>query len=450
MFTYIKLKNFESFKDVVFDFRKNKKDTKKFIAVYGENGSGKTNFVDSINFLIKSIDSFNMLQSEEYVMKFINSNNLPLEVAENILNDTNILRYVRNYRMIDCNKDTEIEYGFEINNHKGYYCLSFNDRFSYEKLYYYTGKQNVKLFEIKKDNDNEKINVYFSSKLFNNKKVEQELKEEISKYWGKHTFLSILNKELQEKNEQYITKNYLMYVFDIICMLHQTTLYEKKTHRLGSAIISGKPYNILENLKNGKISKEDESVLNRSERILKDFFTQAYSDIKDVFYDRTIEDGTIIYNLFVKKMIGGEIKTIGFSQESAGTQHVLNIIRILLGAFCGVTVVYDEIDDGIHDLLLRAIIESMIDDITGQLIITTHNTILLEEINVKSAYTINIDYKGNKEVRCLAEYPVQETNNPRNMYLKGLFGGVPFVDYIDYDEIIEALAETDENVWEDK
>lgn len=43
--------------------------------------------------------------------------------------------------------------------------------------------------------------------------------------------------------------------------------------------------------------------------------------------------------------------------------------------FCGVTVVYDEIDNGIHDLLLKNILESMVDHITGQLIITTHNTI---------------------------------------------------------------------------
>lgn len=139
-------------------------------------------------------------------------------------------------------------------------------------------------------------------------------------------------------------------------------------------------------------------------------------------------------------MIGGEIRTIDFKNESAGTQHILEIIYSLLGAFCGVTVVYDEIDDGIHDLLLKNILESMTDDISGQLIITAHNTYLLESIDIKSVYFITVDYQGNKEVKCLDKYPrIQGTNNPRIMYLKGLFGGVPIVDSFDYDLILNEL-----------
>ena len=152
----------------------------------------------------------------------------------------------------------------------------------------------------------------------------------------------------------------------------------------------------------------------------------------------------ISYNeLFVRKMIGGKIRTLSFDNESAGTQHIIDIIRSLLGAFCGVTVVYDEIDDGIHDLLLKNVLESMIDDITGQLIITTHNTYMLESIDIKSVYLINVDYQGNKEVKCLDKYPrIQGTNNPRIMYLKGLFGGVPIVDILDYDTILQELDDS--------
>ena len=66
MFTYVKLKNFMSFKDVTFDFRNGRKGTKRFIAIYGENGSGKSNFVTSIDFLRRTIDSFPMaIQTEK-------------------------------------------------------------------------------------------------------------------------------------------------------------------------------------------------------------------------------------------------------------------------------------------------------------------------------------------------------------------------------------------------
>ena len=437
MFTYIKLKNFMSFKDVTFDLKKGNKEPKNFIAVYGENGSGKSNFVSSINLLRRSIDSFEEFVNKQKITELAQEKDLIKGLVETIFGSNNILNLLNSCRMAECNKETKIEYGFQIGRYEGYYIISFTEKFVYEKLYYFTGKQRGALFEIKSDDG--KISSVFSGKLFKNKKAESEIKEEIEKYWGKHTFLSILNKERHEKNEQYIKDNYLLYVFDILDMLQEITVHYKKTSYSGSEVRAGKPANILHRLDAGKIQAQYISVLDCSERILRDFFTQAYADIKDVYYDRIYEE-EISYKLYVKKMIGGKIRTIGFQNESAGTQHILEIIHALLGAFCGVTVVYDEIDDGIHDLLLKNILESMIDDITGQLIITTHNTYMLESIDIKSAYVITVDYQGNKEVRCLDRYPrIQGTNNPRNMYLKGLFGGVPIVDSFDYDMILSEL-----------
>lgn len=438
MITYVKMKNFMSFKDVMFDFRNGSKGAKKFISIYGENGSGKSNFVTCIDLLRKSIESFQMVGETERIMEIAKEKDIPQELLEMLLNSTSILKYKENCRMIECEEATTIEYGFQTNGHEGYYIMSFEDRFLYEKLYYFTGKQRGILYEIDYTKENSKIE--FSNKLFKNKKVELELRDEISKYWGKHTLLSIFNKEREDKNEEYIKESYLEYVFDIIDMLKDTTIHCKKTSSSGSEINAGKPTNVLRDLKDGKIKKDKEGLLDRSERIIRDFFTQAYADIKDVYYEREIENDVILYKLYVRKMIGGKIRTIPFSRESAGTQHIIDIICSLLGAFCGVTVVYDEIDDGIHDLLLKNVLESMIEDITGQLIITTHNTYMLETIDIKSVYLINVDYQGNKEAKCLDKYPrIQGTNNPRIMYLKGLFGGVPIVDILDYDTILQEL-----------
>lgn len=440
MFTYINLKNFMSFKDVVFDFRKNKKDVKKFISIYGENGSGKSNFVKSIDFLIKSCNSFEMARHEEILNELMKENGALPDVLNFIKEDVSIVKRLENCRMLECEDETSVEYGFRYNGYDGYYTVSFDKRFTYEKLYYFTGKQNGKIFEIKKNNDN--IECYFSSKFFNNKNVEAELRNEIAKFWGKHTLLAILNKEREEKNEEYIAASYLTYAFDLLDMLNEATVHYKKTAHAGTETNAEKPASILRSLQKGKIDIKEEAILNRSERILNDFFTQAYADIKNVFYEKRMEGTDIAYELFVQKMIGEKIRTISFKRESAGTQQILDIVRALLGAFCGVTVVYDEIDNGIHDLLLKTILMSMIEDITGQLIITTHNTYLLEAIDIKSVYMINVDYNGNKEVKCLDKFPrIQGTNNPRSMYLKGMFGGTPFVDSIDYDDILTELED---------
>ena len=119
-------------------------------------------------------------------------------------------------------------------------------------------------------------------------------------------------------------------MYDIIKMLKDTTIHCKRTSSSGSEISAGKPTNVLRNLKEGKVKKTDEELLERSERIIRDFFTQAYADIKDVYYERQAEDEVLVYKLYVKKMIGGKVRTIPFSRESAGTQRILEIIRSLL------------------------------------------------------------------------------------------------------------------------
>ena len=189
------------------------------------------------------------------------------------------------------------------------------------------------MYEIDYTKENSKIE--FSNKLFKNKKVELELRDEISKYWGKHTLLSIFNKEREDKNEEYIKESYLEYVFDIIDMLKDTTIHCKKTSSSGSEINAGKPRNVLRDLKDGKIKKDKEGLLDRSERIIRDFFTQAYADIKDVYYEREIENDVILYKLYVRKMIGGKIRTIPFPESQQVRSILLTLFVRCLVHFVG-------------------------------------------------------------------------------------------------------------------
>ncbi|HJC22439.1 MAG TPA: ATP-binding protein [Candidatus Eisenbergiella merdavium] len=444
MFTYIRLKNFMSFRDVTFDFRNGRKGSKKFIAIYGENGSGKSNFVHSIEFLRRSIDSlmtpkevFPTDTTDSFQQTF--SRGTHARLVRYLIEFSSVAIWTGGYRMAECEEETSAEYGFCFNGHEGCYEIRFNKKVIYEKLYYFTGKQSGTLFELSCQDG--RIQKNFSNKLFTNQKVKSEISDEIDKYWGKHTFLSILNKERSEKNEQYIKDSYLPFLFDILTMIQEMTIHCNKASFSGSEFDAGIPSNILKELGEGEIEKKYEPLLNCSERILNDFLTQIYSDIKEIYYEKTYREASVSYTLYVKKMIGGKIRKINFRQESAGTQQILEIIHSLLGAFCGVTVVYDEIDNGIHDLLLKTILESMTDYITGQLIVTTHNTYMLEAIEPKSAYIINVDYQGNKSVRSLDQFTrIQGSNNPRSMYLKGLFGGIPVIDTVDYDSILQELS----------
>lgn len=284
MITYIRLQNFKSFKDTMFDFRKGKKGFKKFVALYGENGSGKSNFVDSFSFLRFSLESFHMVVQAEKFQQLQESGSIPDPIAAALSSTVlDFQRFLLNHRMIGCQEDTMIELGFVYNNHPGRYSLSFNDRIVGEKLYYFTGKQSGVMIDLS-FNEN-RINSYFCGNFFGSKKAEAGLKNLIDQYWGKHSLLSILNNERESKNAEYIKSSYLPYVYEPIQMILLLTA----KHSMGSFQRQDANVNykgVIANPMEGRILPDQVSRLEQTERILNDFFTQAYSDIKQVYYKK--------------------------------------------------------------------------------------------------------------------------------------------------------------------
>ena len=440
MFTYVKLKNFLSFGDTEFNFKQTATTTKKLVAIYGENGSGKSNFVKSFDFLYHTVKSFSQEKQAGRISAAIGDfdSKLP-EIFEEMLLNSSPDHYLASCRTVNCDEPSELEFGFLFNGHEGFYRIVFSQKIVSESLYGFTGKQKGYLFRISSD-ESERISCKFWSGLFPDNKFADEIRDEIQKYWGKHSFLGIITRQIGEKNDRYISENISEHLLDILFSFLPNITVINKSNTYSPSVIGKKPESILDDMESGTIDRAKLPVLERTEHILKLFFTQTYADIKDVVYEtEEISENKLRYQLYVDKMIAGKLRRISFQNESAGTQQVLKVVRMLLGLFSGATVIYDEIDNGIHDILLCNIIRSLQSEITGQLIITTHNTMLLEEIDPKSAYVISVDYMGNKEVNCMADFAIQSNNNVRIKYLKGLFGGTPYMDGIDYDAMISEL-----------
>ena len=445
MFTYVKAKNFKSLKDIEFNLNRTKTKTNQFISIYGENGSGKTNIVELFKLLQQSTMSratdiaMNKMPKEFWKIQEEMSDQLPTEIRQIFQLSLNL----KEYRMIDEEEATEIEYGFKINNKEGFYYIKFDDEKIEEKLYYTAGKQRAYLFEIKKEDN--KIIKNLNKNIFINEKYNEELIDGIDKYWGKYTFLSLLSFETIEKNKEYIDNNISKNIIEVINEIWLMTVHVDK----GALRIMPDGFvrvRKLNNIQKGIVKKDKLSEIKKYENVLNIFFTQAYADIKEVKYEINEKEDRIHYELYFNKMIGGQIKSIPSRLESDGTRRILNQFDTIIGSLLGETVILDEIDNGIHDVLMKNIIMSIKDEITGQLIITTHNTLLLEILPKENIYILSTDYNGNKTINSIKEYgiKIQRNNNARDLYFKGLFGGIPTTDYIDFEEIKYALEDNEE------
>lgn len=446
MFTYVKAKNFKSLKDIEFNLNKTKTKTNQFISIYGENGSGKTNIVELFKLLQQLTMSratdiaINKIPKEFWKIQEEMSDQLPTEIRQIFQLSLNL----KEYRMIDEEEATEIEYGFKINDNDGFYYIKYDDEIIEEKLYYMAGKQRAYLFQINKENN--KIIKNLNKNIFINEKYNEELIDGIDKYWGKYTFLSLLSFETIEKNKDYIDNNISKNIMEVIDKIWSMTVHVDKgaLKIIPDGFVKVRKLN---NIQKGIVKKDKLPEIKKYENVLNIFFTQAYADIKEVKYKINEKEDKIHYELYFYKMIGGQVKSIPSKLESDGTRRILNQFDTIIGSLLGETVIIDEIDNGIHDVLMKNIIMSIKDEITGQLIITTHNTLLLETLPKEYIYILSTDYNGNKTINSIKEYgiKIQKNNNARDLYFKGVFGGIPTTDYIDFEEIKYALEDSEDN-----
>lgn len=266
---------------MIFDFRQKTNQAKRFVAIYGENGSGKSNFVRSVELLFRSLISFDKASATVDLQLLLKNSaeTASIEIFNKLIDDGDVLKYIASCRMIDCDEPTEVEYGFLLNGREGYYKLVFSGEFTDEVLYHIAGKQRGILFRISSGEMDGGIEPRFWSGLFQSERAREDTVEELHKYWGKHTFLGLMVHQMRTRNTKYVQENFSQSLLAVIDLLSNTTVMSKRSNRHNTSIISRQPRNVLDNLRSGKISKAQLPQLESSERILQAFFTQVYADI---------------------------------------------------------------------------------------------------------------------------------------------------------------------------
>lgn len=444
MFTNIKLKNYKSLVDVEIDLMQNKKP-KNIALIYGENGSGKSNIASAFFTLVDIVRTLEAKDELQSLLENVKIDELTekqkfeiINVIRRNLKDTETI--IKDCKTIDSSENMVLQYEFDLSGNKGKYTIEMNDKeIVYEELKYLIDKNLGIHFKVTSNKD-----IYLNNRIFKEKKYLDEVKENINKFWGKHSVLAIVMNDMKNYNKKYLKENISKNLLDVLNFLRNLTCRVNIGDKGGRGKF-GISKKIFANLLSGNIDKKEVKELDELKRIeefLNEIYTSLYSDIKNVYYEINEDINEINYKLFSKKMIGGKIRNIDFSLESTGTLNILMLIPPLYEAVKGSVVILDEFDSGIHDIMVKNLLMSVNEYIKGQLIITTHNTLLMEsEIDSNYIYFIVIDEYGNKDVVCLNDYNkrTHPNHNRRVLYLKGVYNAIPLVREVDFDELEEIL-----------
>lgn len=117
----------------------------------------------------------------------------------------------------------------------------------------------------------------------------------------------------------------------------------------------------------------------------------------------------------------GELHLLPLKYESEGIKKITSILHLLVAAYNNpsITLAIDELDSGIYEYLLGELLRIMQNSGNGQLIFTSHNLYPLETLESNSI----VFTTTNSNARYTRIKNVRATNNLRSMYLREVILG---------------------------
>jgi len=423
MIREITLKNFKSFTDIHFNFLGKNKTPHKLVMIYGANGSGKTNFVELFQFLEFNCHSLSIQALlSDYLRE--QADEIDAFKLKNLFHQNSMQSIIQKNKTIGSKSNMVIEFSFLWCGKIGSYYMEFDDKqIVKERLEYTLAKNRSMFYEITSASAKYNSSVFSGSFL-------SDVKDLKKKYWGKHSLISILGHLMQTYSAEYARSQFndaLAEVLEMFCGMSYRLVGHKSTDRDLGGIDC-----LLEDYDHGTISVTELDNLKRTEKLINEFFTNLYSDIQMAFYEvKPLSGKRLQYALFFRKKLSGKLIDVKYDLESCGTLGLLELLPHFVAANHDTVAVIDEIDNGIHDYLLKELIESIAPCIHGQLIFTTHNMLFLENYDFKdNIYVIDTDTDGNKTVKALCDnsFRIQKSSNVLLNYFEGKFGGMPKIN----------------------
>ena len=441
MFLKVELKNFRSFDNIVFDLSEKRGRAKKLVIVYGENGSGKSNLMSAFVLLDELLNTMKYRDRLEKILS--STSELPDEDLKKHLQKQlfssirDMKAIINDYRTVESEDNISAQYDFVIGENTGSYYIELGEQeIIHERLEYKLNQRKGVCFDCSSKD------IFINPAIVKEKELLKDIKATAKRFWGKHSLFAIISHELDDKSKSFGQDNISDNFYNVLAEFELISSKVSIGNRLWDEIYPPNP--VFSNPIEGRIAKQDEKAITIAEDMFSRFFTSIDTKIKNLYYKKTFTEKYIDYELFVERFIAGSYRNIEFARESSGNCQLLKLLCYFITASLGATVVLDEADSGIHDLLFKKIIQEINTNINGQIIMTSHNTMLMESnINKDSIYILSEDQEGKKSVRCISdiEKRTYEGNNIRNKYLNDEYKGLPKIEKIYYQELINHMAE---------
>jgi len=379
-----------------------KERVSKVKIIYGANASGKTSFIDSINFLRKfALDSNHLVEGNHVHI-------VPYKFR------TKYLDYPSDFSITFIKNDIKYTYSFSCT----------HERVIDEKLDIYYSSKPSNIFTRTNTNDY-KFNT--DIRLLN------EIK---TKNTSNKLFLITAATWNYEK-----VKPVVDFIMNDIVVLYSTshnTKYDLNYITRHNDLEDYKEF-CLDFLNSADISINDIIVDTKKLKDIEDDITTIKNIINIVFGDNLkngekIED-VDVFNIRTKHNIENNSYLLELNEESMGTKQLFYLAPVLYYVFKeGKTLFVDEIDKSLHPNLVEYIIKKFnnkeINKHNAQLICNTHDTNLLN-LNLfrrdEILFTDRNNKNGTSEMYALSDFSPRKDENIEKAYLLGRFGAVPFI-----------------------
>lgn len=387
------------------------------VAIYGGNGSGKTNLLNALRFLVEKILSSAFGTTEKAkVPKF------KLAPDCKKMGSTFDIDFVAN--------EQHYHYGFTIKNsviaEEWLYKISYGTRKSTTTLFY-------------RDIEDEEVFTFGKSLKGNNKNIASVTDDGT-------LFLS-----MAAKSKHPIIKEIYDYFDDFYKFRFEVELFERT---IGQSIYSNKVESEISQFLSlvdvGAVCLEVEqeefdekqiTILKTIGGMMSDVYRTLGRDEEKFTEEEFAEhlESETDYKIVLSRLnINGEAVKFSFDQESLGTRALVSFLAYAFKVLKnGGIFIVDEVESSLHTLLTLRLVELFSNQETNpkgaQLLFTTHETQLMNFKGVRrdQIWLTEKCSQGSTKVASLQEFSIDKRTNWRKGYIEGRFGAIPILGFID-------------------